>query len=172
MPAVNSAREEVQVTNEYVVSEQRRTQKRKLEVNEYVSLASELMKNRRREWWNDKTNTQIIGSPVIISGEEGVQEYVSELTHFPCQLYIEGPSSCEVQTVQQPMICSRSTYHVSGIHGQNVDSRIGQYAAVISGQMKGWQGRLIRLTDKNATIECAGRQMPEITEPLKNFVLM
>lgn len=56
---------------------------------------------------------------------------------------------------------------------RNVDSRIGQYAAVLSGQMKGWQGRLIRLTDTTATIECAGgRQRPEITGPLKDFALM
>lgn len=56
---------------------------------------------------------------------------------------------------------------------RTIDSRIGQYAAVISGQMKGWQGPLIRLTATTATIECAGgRQQPEITGPLKDFVLM
>jgi hypothetical protein len=44
---------------------------------------------------------------------------------------------------------------------------------VVSGHMKGWQGRLIRLTDKTATIGCpGGRQQPEITGPLKDFVLM
>lgn len=56
---------------------------------------------------------------------------------------------------------------------RKVDPRIGQYAAVISGQMKGWQGPLIRLTPTTATIECVGgRQQPEITGALKDFVLM
>jgi hypothetical protein len=69
-----------------------------------------------------------------------------------------------------------------GIHAQtrghslatrNLDPRIGQYAAVISGEMKGWQGRLVRLTNTTATIECAGgRQIPTITSPLKDFVLL
>ena len=54
-----------------------------------------------------------------------------------------------------------------------IDSRIGQYAAVLSGDFKGWQGRLVRLTDATATIECPGRQQqPEITRPLKDFVLL
>lgn len=53
------------------------------------------------------------------------------------------------------------------------DLRIGQYAAVISGEMKGWQGRLIRLNNTTATIDCAGgRQNPMITGPLKDFVLL
>jgi len=39
-----------------------------------------------------------------------------------------------------------------------IDSRIGQYAAVLSGDFKGWQGRLVRLTDATATIECPGRK--------------
>lgn len=56
---------------------------------------------------------------------------------------------------------------------RNIDPRIQQDTAVISGEDKGWRGRLIRLTDTTATIECAGgRQQPEITGPLKNFVLM
>jgi hypothetical protein len=56
---------------------------------------------------------------------------------------------------------------------RHIDSRIGQYAAVLSGEMKGWQGRLVRLTDTTATIECAGgRQQPEISGPLKDFVLL
>ena len=59
------------------------------------------------------------------------------------------------------------------LESRHVDLRIGQYAAVISGQMKGWQGRLVRLTDTTATIECAGSQLqPEITGPLKDFVLL
>jgi hypothetical protein len=59
------------------------------------------------------------------------------------------------------------------VETRDPDSRIGQYAAVISGQMKGWQGRLIRLTDTTATIDCAGgRQQPEIQGPLNDFVLM
>ena len=60
-----------------------------------------------------------------------------------------------------------------GLEQRQVDSRIGQYAAVLSGEMKGWQGRLIRLTSTTATIECAGgRQQPEIAGPLKDFVLL
>lgn len=56
---------------------------------------------------------------------------------------------------------------------RQLDPRIGGYAAVLSGEMKGWQGRLIRLTDRTATIECPGsRQQPEITGLLKDFVLM
>lgn len=53
------------------------------------------------------------------------------------------------------------------------DLRIGRYAAVISGEMKGWQGRLTQLTNTTATIECAGgRQNPKITSLLKDFVLL
>jgi hypothetical protein len=56
---------------------------------------------------------------------------------------------------------------------RNFDSRIGEYAAVISGEIKGWQGHLIWLTDTTATIECAdGQQNPRITGPLKDFVLL
>jgi hypothetical protein len=59
------------------------------------------------------------------------------------------------------------------VETRKVDPRIGRYAAVISGHMKGWQGPLIRLTATTATIECVGgRQQPEITGPLKDFVLM
>ena len=50
--------------------------------------------------------------------------------------------------------------------------RIGQYAAVISGQMKGWQGCLIQLTNMAATIECDGQYPPKIQGPLKDFVLI
>ena len=56
---------------------------------------------------------------------------------------------------------------------RNSNSKIGQYAAVIAGPMKGWQGHLIQLTDVTATIECTGgRQQPKIPGPLKDFVLM
>ena len=56
---------------------------------------------------------------------------------------------------------------------RDFDSRIGQYAAVISGEMKGWQGHLIQLTNTMANIECAGGwQNPKITSLLKDFVLL
>ena len=47
------------------------------------------------------------------------------------------------------------------------------FLAVISGEMKSWQGHLIQLTNTTATIECAGgQQNPMITGPLKDFVLL
>ena len=51
------------------------------------------------------------------------------------------------------------------------DPRIGKEAAVIVGQLKGYQGRLIEINRDSGKIECPGRQVPT-TALLKHLVLM
>lgn len=57
------------------------------------------------------------------------------------------------------------------IGGLGRDPRIGRYAAVYVGHLKGYQGRLIEINRITGTIECPGRQIP-ITAPLNHLVFM
>lgn len=86
--------------------------------------------------------------------------------------YVPDPVSLQTHVSLVPAL--QTTMHQeTALEG--IDSRMGQYATVLAGSMRGRQGRLIHLTNKSATIECIGdigRGNEKITGLLRDFALL
>ena len=94
----------------------------------------------------------------------------------PYETYDTISFHCTISIIIYSHLQPKTNLNITGqrlVETRTIDSRVGQYAAVISGQMKEWQGCLLWLTGTTTTIECVGgQQQSEITGPWKNFVLM
>ena len=86
--------------------------------------------------------------------------------------HVPDPVCLQTHVSLVPAIQTATAHQETALGG--TDSQMGQYAAILDGNMKGQQEHLIQLTDEFATIECMGIRWgnEKITGPLRDFALL